>query len=387
MSDTVLKIGSKVAIKKETTQGEYAAPSASDLIEVLDDGLTIEKSRDKKERVTLTGNRAQKNFRLGNKNVTAAIPVECKAGSAEGDLPEYSPLFEAFGFDVTGGLSASVISETGHTTTVINIDAGDISNFKVNDIVMIKEAGDFHISPISVVGTTSITLKIPMASAPADNVVIAKSKVLKLSKAVDETLSITHIMDGEQTEERVIGSRTESIELSNFTMGEIPSWAFSLVGLNYQDSVNTTSLTPSFDTSEPPLIVGSCIYKDATRQFASEFTLSLAQTVAFLTSTCASNGKYASRGAGKFEISGTINPYKDDDSINFSLDESEFSIFVHASNPTSTEGEKKQAIAIFLPKVKATTVATVDREGVLADQVTFEAIADSDEDLIRIAFI
>src|SRR5574343_984130 len=160
MSD-VTKNYTLTGFKEETTEGTFNAPANSDYIETLEDGVKITATRETKARNVMTGDRMRQDLRLGSKNIEVEAPVEMKAGSAEGEAPAYQKMFESFGFK-NRGLSSTVTTQTGHTTSVINISNSDISNFKVNDIVLIKEAGDFHCSPIYAVDCVSVQKSITL---------------------------------------------------------------------------------------------------------------------------------------------------------------------------------------------------------------------------------
>jgi hypothetical protein len=383
----VIKENSKLGCMKEVTEGTYVAPAGdTDFIETTEDGATIEGTREKKDRNVMSGDRVKRNFRLSKRDVSASVPLEFKAGDTEGVAPKWTEMLEAMGMSVDT-MTSSVTSGASHTTSVINVS--DTSEFSVNQIVMIKEAGDYHVSPIkSIVTDTSIELLVPMASAPADSVVIAKATNFQFDKTVNQTLSLTKIYEGDETELRATGCRTTEMALSNFITGEYPQLAFSLVGLNFSDILNSSAFSPSYDESEPPLILGAKAYKDGSEELClNEIGLSITNNVSIKTCTGNENGNVSSRGTGKLIVSGTMNPFKKQDAIDFELNESEFSLFFFAANPTATEGEKEQVIAVHIPKVRLTAKVDADNEGILVDSLTWEATPDSEADSIRIALI
>lgn len=388
MSD-VTKEFSKLGIEIEDTEGTYKAPQGdTSFIETLEDGATIEGTREKKDRNVLSGDRIRRNFRLSGKNVSSSVPVECKASDEIGSKPKYAEMFEAAGFGVSG-LSARITSGTSNTVSVINVSS--TANLNVGDLVLVKESelssNPDHISPIaSIVTDTSITLLIPADNPFSDNVELEKSSILKLDKSVNKTLSLTKIYEGDETEMRAVGCRTSNISLNNFTTDEYPNWAFDLVGLNFEDVLNSSSFNPQYEESAPPLILGACVYKGSSKLQLNEFSMAIQNNVSIKKSTCAENGNVSSRGTGKYIVSGSLNPYKKQDAIDFKLDESEFSLFGYAYNPSANDGEKTQVFAFYIPKVRLTTKVDGDVEGIMVDSLGFEATPDSEEDSIRIAF-
>lgn len=382
----VIKDKSKVAVVKETVQGVYAAPVNSDFVETTEAGATIEKSREALNRTNMTGNRIKSQMRLANKSVSVTMECELKAADVRGDEPEFSEMIESLGM-ANVGFDTDIVSTTAHTTSVINIDSGDIDNFKVNDIVMIMQTNNYHVSPIIAVGATSITLEVTMSSAPSDGVVISKNTQYQLDETVDQTCSVTRIFDGDNLQERATGCRTESISLQNFGVGKIPTLSFKMAGLNYADLLDPTSFEPDYSQAIPSYVHNACLFKNGVEVFVSEIGISIEQTVSKISTTCAENGAIASRGTGVYKVTVTINPYKDQDVLGFGLDEDVYSLFFSIANPTNPSNtEKENVIAFYIPKVMTTKSDTADVDGVLTDAVSAEGVPTDVDSAIRIAF-
>ena len=382
----ITKEFSKVALKEESTEGVYAAPANSDFIQLTEDGIELNKTRESLERNLMTGDRLTKKVRLSNRDVEASFSVELTSGAAEGDKPAYSEVIESFGFK-NEGLASEDTLLTGSTTSVLKV--ADASIYKKNDVIKIKAAGAHHISPISAVNTTTdeLTLLIPCSSAPASGVVIAKSTLYRLDKTINKSLSLTRIFEGDEVEERATGLRTQSIALSNFTVGQIPLLEFSLMGLKFTDILNSSSFVPSYDDVTPPYVHLACMYKNASKIDVSEIGLSMEQSVSKIKTTCAENGSIGSRAVGKYNISATFNPYKEQDDLGFVLDDSTYSLFWSIFNPTNEAGtEHQNAIAIFLPRVKTTASSIADVDGIHTDSVTAQSVPENESESIVIAF-
>lgn len=382
----ITKEFSKVALKTETTEGTYAAPANADFIQTTEDGLSMEKTRESLERNLLTGDRLTKKVRLSNKDVAVSFSCELTSGEAEGDAPQYSEALESFGFKNQGLASEDTVLATS-TSTVIKV--ADASIYKKHDIVKIKEPGSHHISPITAVDTTAdtITLLVAMSSAPTAGTKIAKSTLYRLDKTQNKTLSVTRIFEGDQVQERAVGCRTASIALENFTVGQIPTWAFNLTGLNFYDILEVSTFAPDYLDVTPPFVHLACLYKNSTKIDVSEIGLSMEQTVSKVKTTCSENGSIASRGTGKYNVSCTFNPYKEQDAIDFKLDDSSYSLFFSIFNPTNDANtENANAVAVFIPRAKSTAISLADVEGVHTDSVTAMAVPESEEESIVIAF-
>lgn len=376
-----IKQNTKVAVSEEITEGTYVAPTDAEFITVLEDGFELNGTKEEIERNILGLGLTKAQSRTANRTVTGSIPCEFKASGVEGDAPEYGVLLKA-------GLGAEstrneVTSGTGHSTTQIYIEDADISNFSVNDIVMIKEAGDYHLSPVTAVDTTlglaNITLLIAMDAAPADNVVIAKTTTYQTADTGHPTFSVTkYIEDNIKTTGR--GCRVSSVSIDSFSANAVSNWTFGFEGLDFETTVDALTNTPSYDDSLPPIIVQACIYKNGTVLPTSEFSLSIENTIGTITSTCAKSGKISSRITER-SVTGTLTPYVQNDDVviqdEFDQD-SLYSIFGYAYNPTATDGEYNQVIAFYLPNCNTTELTEGDLDGVLTHNITFSASGGTD---------
>jgi hypothetical protein len=366
-----IKNNIKVAIKVESTAGVYAPPSTGAYyIQVQSDGLEISPSRETLERNVLGVGLGKIANRSGLKSVSGSIPVYMKSGSTAGSAPEYGPMIESLLGQKRS--SASVTSGSTHTSSVINV--ASTTNLKVGDIVVIKKAGAYHTSPIaSVVLNTSITLLIPMASAPANAVVIEAFTNYVASESGHPSLSVSKYVENAVLEQAT-GCKTTAMSLEGFTTGQLASLKFSVEGLDFDRSLTAPAGgTPSYDTSETPVILKASIYQDGVKIGVNEFSLSVENTLGFIQDTF--NGKISSRITER-KVTGSINPYKQDDSIsqftNFNSS-TPFSLFVTAYNPTSTAGEYKESVSFYLPICVINELSEADQDGVLTEAISFSA--------------
>jgi hypothetical protein len=379
-----------VFIKKEVTEGVYLAEGVSaDAVEVLSDGLEFTPTKELLERNNRTSTVEKVPSRVGQKSMAASVPTEFKAGSIEGQAPETSPLWEALlgGKDVL----AQVTSLTGHTTQKIYVT--DNSQYKVGHIVKINQsaiAGYDHISPIAAVdndGQDFISLVVPYGVAFSDNVVIAASTNY-YHKSGAPTLSLTNYLGGE-IREKAIGMRAVSGEIANFSTGQLPTSTFALEGLDFSREVGTPLFSPAYDTSLPPVVLCSKVFKNDVEITVNSVSLSLANTLGFLTSTASCSGKISSR-ITDFAANFTINPYMENDDVEiFDLfaNNTGFSLFGSSSNKTDTIGEQKECIAFYMPNCRIPEISTGVEDGILTDTLSGQAYKTLGNDTIFIAFI
>ena len=380
-----------VFIEKEVTEGVYVAESAgASAVEPLSDGLEFTPTKELLERNNRTSTVENVPSRVGQKSMAGTIPVEFKAGSGEGFLPETDALYEALlgaKREYTGSTST-----TGHTTTVINLAVDDGAKYQVGDIVKIKEfeqnaANEDHISPITDVTGDVITLLIPYFQAFTDNVVVAPG-LTYFHQAGQPTLSITNYIAG-KIREKAIGMRCVSGEIANFSTGQLATISFALEGLDFLREVGTPLFTPVFDTSLPPVILCAKIFKDATEITLNTLSITMTNTLAFLTSTASKNGKISSR-ITDFAVGFSINPYMEDDDVDtFDLfsDNSAFSIFGSAHNAGSALNEHNENVAFYMPNCRIPEISTGDEDGIVTDAISGTAYKTLGNDTIFIGII
>jgi hypothetical protein len=396
MAFGLVKDNGSVFIEKEVTEGVYVAEaSGAAAVEVLSDGLEFTPTKELLERNNRTSTVETVVSRVGQKSMTGTVPSEFKASAVEGAEPETGILYEA----LLGGKDSlvEVTSLTGHTTTKIFLDAGDELQYKAGHIVKIKQseiAGVDHVSPIvavdSSLGVESITLLVPYSVAFSNGVKIAASTVY-FHQSGQPTLSITNYLGGE-IREKAIGMRPVSAELSNFSTGQLPEFNFSIEGLDFAREVGQPLFAPVYDSeagAEPPVVLCSKVYKDGVEIVLNSLTLSINNTIGFLTSTASCSGKISSR-ITKMTCGFTINPYMEDDDVDlFSLFEANtgFSIFGSSNNYGASTDELEQVVAFYMPNCRIPEITTGDEDGILTDAINGTAHRLLGNDTVFIAFI
>lgn len=383
MSDAI-KNTTKIAIEKESTEGTYTTPTSGEsFVSPLSDGFEMTNSKEFLERNNLNSSIGKTTPRTGMREVSASVSVEAKANGTAGSAPEYGPLMES-ALGATRRSTSEVTTKTGNADDTLQIEDADISSFKVGDMILIKESGAYHVSPITAVDTTTLSANITLLVAHpdgsmSDNVVIEKFTTYHTANSGHPTISMTKYTE-DAVREYGTGLRTTGLTLNNFTTGQLADFAFSLQGLKYNKSLTAPSYTPSYDSALPPIVLSACIYQDGVKIPVNEFTFSLENSIAFKTSTCSPDGKIASRITQR-TISGTFNPYTQDDDIsNYSNFENNtlFSVFGYMAIPTGTDGEIKDVVAFYMPKCMISEMAESDQDGLLQDSITFQSTRGED---------
>jgi len=387
MATPIIRKNSIIGVEIESTEGTYVAPSAAtSYVQPLADGFELIPARELIDRGLLNASPGKESPRLGTKSVTAALPVEFRGSGVAGGAPDFDPLLRS-ALGAVRAYGSQTTSTTTHTATQINLSDGDAANYNVGDSVVVLEAGAHEVRPISAVVTTpgSNSISFPFAldnGAPSDGVVIAEYNTYLTAADGHPSLSLSYYWANE-IRQSAVGCKVPSLSVDNWTTGQVASWNFGLEGLFYGDEIDGVAPhTPTYDDEVPPIILKACVYRDGLQIPINTLTLSLANTLGFTTSTCSENGRISSRVTDR-EITGSINPYKDDtltDYFDDWNDGTEFSLFAYAFNPSSTTGEFDlgSVVALWLPQCFSTEFQTQDLEGLLIDQISFRATRGSD---------
>jgi hypothetical protein len=313
-----VKKNTSYAVEIEDTEGTYKAPqAATSYVQTQVDGAEISGSKELLDRNIFTASVGKTSPLVGQTQATGSLPVEARAHSLEGHAPEYDALMKS-AMGNRRQITTTTTTKTGNTSTVLQIQDADIGKFNVGDIVMVKKAGAFHVSPLTAkstgTGTASITLLVPHPSGTIpDNVVVSKSTTYIVADSGHPSLSVSKYIDGTVLE-NAVGCKVKSMDLANFQTGQLPSIKFGFEGLNATKSVTSSPYTPSYDTAQPPIMLDGRVYMDGASIDVNELAVKFENTLGFQTSINAPNGRISSRVTQR-SISGTFNPFKMDDSV------------------------------------------------------------------------
>lgn len=373
-----IKKNTAIAVTEETTEGTYVEPTAgSDFIQTLSDGFEIAPSKEVINRDILTKSVGMVSPRTGQFQATGTIPTEFRAAETEGGAPEMDLLLKS-ALGTQRQITSEVTTETGNTVDRLEIADIDITKFNVGDIIMVKEAGAYHVSPIKTVDETPaaafIELEVPAANAFSDNVVIARSTIYTVADSGHIPLSVTKWIEDQQRE-TMVGCKVSSLSIENFLTGAIPNLVFGMDALNFDREQNALALDPDYDDSLPPILLDGRTYMDTTEVCINELSVSLENALGFITCISAENGRLSSRVTSR-TITGTMNPYKDPTNLdNFTKykENTPFKLFAYGQVPSSTAGEFSNVVAVYMPNCLITELGEADQDGILQDSISFSA--------------
>lgn len=393
-----VKNNTSYAVEVEPTEGTYQAPqSAASYVQVLKDGAEMTRTQETLARDVFTSSIGQTQSRLGTKSVSGALPVEFRSGETEGAAPEADALYtSALGSQKQ---RVSITTLTGNTASRLEIDDPDISSFSKYDIILVKEAGNYELSWVSDVDTTlgaaGIELGQALSAAPADGVEISAVTQYSTADAGHPSLSISKYIEGSK-DEIAVGCKVTSLSIEGFETGSIPSVNFGFEGLSFDSTLTASPFSPDYDTTKPPIALRACVHQNGNEIKVNSLGVSMENVLGFVTATCAPNGRISSRPTNR-TITGSFNPYKSDDELTqfnlFKCNEA-YTLFAYAFNPRldancEFTGEFDNAVAVLLTNVITTELGESDADGLLVEDVTFEATrgpAGTDEEM-KIAFM
>lgn len=371
------------AVEVESTEGTYVAPTSAttSYIQVLSDGAEMNPSKELLERDVSNGSIGKTTPRTGQRTVAGSLPTEFRAADTEGAAPEYDAIMRsAMGLQRQAATNTADDTDAGgpHTTTRIFLADVDAGEYNPGDIVTIEVTGAYHTSPITAISDTPgdvyIDLLVPAAGAFTDGDVIKAVTTYVTADSGHPSLSVSKYLEGAILEQGT-GCRATSMALENFATGQIASWNFGFEGLDFDRSITAQPHTADYDNTLPPIILQACVYQDSTQIDVNEFGFSLENTLGFATSTCAENGRISGR-ATERTVTGSFNPYKQDDDISdFTKfkDNTEFALFGFAFIPDATAGEYSNVCAFYLPNCTSTELAESDQDGLLQETISFTA--------------
>jgi hypothetical protein len=398
MATGVIKNTTIIGIKTEATEGTYIAPAAvTDYLNPNEDGFELKPKKELVDRAVLDSNIGYATPRPGMKGVEVSLPVEWRASGTEGSATNYDLLYKGSLGGQRQITTTTTTKATGNTGSILQIQDADISKFTVGDYIVIKEAGAhlgcFVTAKATGVGVASITVTPAKATGSYSNsVVISKSTTYFPANSGHPALSLSYYW-GNTIVEQAIGCKVKSMALDSFETGKLASMNFGLEGLSFNEIDGAAPHTPTFDTGLPPLILNACVYQDGVTVALNKFSLSLDNDLGFLTSTCDSGGKIASRVVSR-KIKGSFNPYKDDTSVAYFTKfnaNTEFALVINAFNPSSVAGEGVMGsfCGIYLPKCILTEKSVGNKDGILTEELSFTVSrgVDGQTDEIFVGFV
>ena len=389
--NTLLVRKTVVGVTKEVTEGTYVAPTGSDVVQV--NGFPgIGPSRELVDRDIIRDAIGKLKPKLGLRAGNVEVVVEFRGGGAAGGIserPEAFKLYEsALGAEIDSTANGTVEGTTS-TATVIQLNTGQGSNFQKGSIVLINGEVRFVLS----VATDAITLNSALDNgAPTASDDVKGGFSYGPVTADHPPLSVTVFEDADPTgpEWQFRGCRVSSIAMTDFVTGQIPKATITLEVLDFKKIIGGVPTGIVFETTEPEVLINQFAERDGANQQINNFELTIANTVARQNDLTTAGGTQCMRVTERV-VTGSFDPFVDSASIaEFTLfdDNTSFELIIAVGNK-NTAGDFTQGSvsAVWLPQSILTEIADVDADGVVTQNLPFQAHINTTDDDIYFGFV
>jgi len=373
MTIGIIKGNTVVAVVKELMEGVPLDPTdGGEFMPCLEDGLEMNPAKEVIERTILTSSIGAEAPRTSTKSVSGSIPVEFRSSGVAGTPPAYGVLLES-ALGTVRTTATATTTALGSTTSL----GATAHPYAVGDLLHIQTPTAHHIAFVKAVTDADNIEFTPPALAPIGvGTVVSPSVTYEVANDGHPSLTTT-IYWGNEIKEQAIGCKVASVALENFTTGQIPSLNFGVEGLDFLRVNGEAPVTPTYDPGLPPVVLGAVLSSGGDCIKVNEVTLSVENTISYLTTICAPSGKIGSRYSARV-ITGSFNPYMDDTTTEwfdkFEIDEI-FSLTITLGIPSATAGEfvSGSIVSIYLPSVMITEIPVADQDGILTEAISFSA--------------
>jgi hypothetical protein len=247
---SILTRSSVLALKKETTEGTPVLPTAATDYLALQDDFSASPSFNVLDNAELKASIGKAKSILGSEAPTASFSHYLRSSGTAGTAPNFGLLLEAcFGSVVTASTEYDTVA--GSTTTVVNVDVGEGTNFQRGQALLIKDGTNgYRIRSILSVSADALTLGFKVPVAPGTGVNLGKAVLYKPANTGHPSLTLWHYLGNGGAIQMLAGCRVTSISYA-FTAGELINGSYSLEGIAfYFDPITVTSTDTKLDFTD-----------------------------------------------------------------------------------------------------------------------------------------
>jgi hypothetical protein len=223
---------SVLAIKKETTEGTPAKPSAASDYVALQDDFAMEGGFNLLENAELKASIGTAKAIIGAEAPTASLSHYLRASGVEGQEPNYGLLLEA-SLGAKSVAAAEYDTVAGSTVSALKVGAGEGAQFQRGQAVLIKDAvNGYRIRALDGVAGDDLALSFqtPVATPAGTN--LGKCVLYKPANDSHPTLTLWHYLGQGGALQAMAGSRVTSASF-DISAGELINASYSLEGVGY----------------------------------------------------------------------------------------------------------------------------------------------------------
>lgn len=241
---------SALAIVPETTEGTAVAPSAATQFTALQTNFSMAPATNVLESEELRQSIGKAKPILGSEAPSVSFSHYLRHSGTEGTAPDYNDLLKAFfGTETVNGTQRT--TDSGSTTTVINVGAGTGSDFVRGSGMLIKDpTNGRRIRAVYSRSTDAITLGFQVPTAPASGLGLGKCVYYSPANSGHQALSVWNYMGNGGATKLASGVRITGFSF-DATAGELINAEFSGQGLSfYFNPILITSATRYLDWTD-----------------------------------------------------------------------------------------------------------------------------------------
>ena len=236
-----------LGVKKEVTEGVPVAPaSATDFIPLQDD-LSVSASFDDLENAERLNSLGSAKSIRGLENPTLSVSHYAKPSGVEGTAPAWGPFLESiFGTETSGLTERNTVS--GSTTTTINVDSGEGTEFGWGRPMLIKDGTNGYSIRWSRGATVdAVDLNFAVDTAPGTGVDLGDPVYWSPANSGHPTLSLWHYISNmaNGAVELLTGNRITAMSLSA-DASQLINANFTAEGIGYHFDPLTVTASNKF---------------------------------------------------------------------------------------------------------------------------------------------
>ena len=288
---------STYAIKKETTVGEYIAPSVGADFVALRPKNDLSFEPEILSSDELLNDIGEAKGSIGKQAVKGTHSAYLKHSGVEGQEPELSVQYESL-MGAVYVASVQYATIAGSSTTVVKLGAGIGANFQVGQALLIKDSvNGYSIRNVSSISTDDLVLNFKLSVAPGTSVSLGKAILYKPASQGHPTFSATKYVGSGFAIESAAGLTTTDLSIKA-DANKFAEADFSFEGTKYlYNAIKVTATNKYLDFiddqgTQVAIIAESTYTTPIDLAAAIQLALDAASTETMVCSYSGSTGKF-----------------------------------------------------------------------------------------------
>jgi len=375
--------------KHETTPGTAVLPTSdTDGYFAVSEGPSVDSSKEVLDSDLISEYIGRAKGQHGLQEASGGCSFEWRHSGTEGTAPDFDAIVEtALGGTTVNATEYDTVAAS--TTTVINVDTGEGSNFEVGQFLLVKDSvNDYAIRPIKSIASDALTIEPALDNAPGASVNLGKC-ILYKGENSDHKHGTFGLYHGNKNRERAIGALVETLTLTIET-GQIikAEVAFSGLSTDYINGVAPHS--PSLMSGEGLVGLDVECWIAGTKVDFKSGTLTISNEIKEVLSAKEGSGKVSSRvGARSTEVA--IMLYADDANVDNEdkyQDLTDFAfVLVAGKKDSSGDYEAGKCMGVYMPNCYFAELPRGEEDNILVENAVVRAHRSTGLNEIFLGFV